>query len=390
MASATFAGTAVTEKETKAPEPRFKIYGWVEGGFTGNFASPKDNQNFGRLFDDRSNEPLLNQFVVTAERTLDPKATGFDWGFKVQGLFGSDARFIHSLGIFDTTMKTCLYQPDLVEAYLNLHFPVLTEGGIDLKLGKMVTLEGAETIDPRTNVFYSHSYIFNFGIPFTHTGGLATIHANKMVDLMLGITRGVNTSIDDNNSSAAFHGAFGLNCSDGRFVLMASTHMGPETPHDNVDWRFLNDITATWKITDKFTSITDLNWIHDELSHADGFGAAQYFTYAINDWLSAGIRAEVWRDEQGFYVAQFADPHDPMRALRGEPTIDPRTVGGGPTTYGEITVGLTIKPTVPKPLTGLMIRPELRYDRSLNDTHPFNDSQDRDMLTAALDVIFVW
>jgi hypothetical protein len=41
--------------------------------------------------------------------------------------------------------------------------------------------------------------------------------------------------------------------------------------------------------------------------------------------------------------------------------------------------GLTIKPTVPAPLTGLTIRPEVRYDRSLNGTHPFNDSSDQDM-----------
>ncbi|MEI6351718.1 MAG: porin [Verrucomicrobiota bacterium] len=391
LATAAYGGTTVTDqKETEAPEPRFKIYGWVEGGFAGNFESPRDNQNFGRLFDDRANEPLLNQAVITLERTLDPKATGFDWGFKVQGLFGSDARFIHSLGIFDDTMKSSLYQPDLVEAYLNFHFPVLTEGGIDMKLGKFVTLEGAETIDPRTNVFYSHSYIFNFGIPFNHTGALATIHANKTVDLMFGITRGVNTSVDDNNSSMAFHGGFGLTFCDGKLVILGSAHIGPETPHDNTHWRYLSDITATWKITDKLTAITDLNYIHDDLADADGGGGAQYLTYAINDWLTAGIRAEIWRDAAGFYVTQFADPHDPMRGLRGEPFVDPRTVGGGRTTYGELTVGLTFRPNVPKPLTGLMIRPEFRCDRSLNNTHPFNDSSDRTMLTAGVDVIFVW
>jgi len=73
---------------------------------------------------------------------------------------------------------------------------------------------------------------------------------------------------------------------------------------------------------------------------------------------------------------------------RGDDTaFDPRTVGGGRTTYGAVTVGLTIKPHVPKPLTGLMIRPELRYDSSLNNTHPFNDSQDSHMLTAGVDAI---
>ena len=172
----------------------------METGITGNFDSPDDNQNFGRFFDDRSNESVMNQAVITAERTLDPKV-GFDWGFKLQLLFGTDARYIHSLGLLDHTMGTSLYQPDIPEAYLNLHFPILTDGGIDVKLGKFVTLEGAETIDPRTNPFYSHTYIFNFGIPFNHTGALLTLHATKWLDLIGGVTRGVNTSIDDNNDS---------------------------------------------------------------------------------------------------------------------------------------------------------------------------------------------
>ena len=117
------------------PEPRFKISGWVESGITFNPDSPQSNQNFGRLFDDRANEPLLNQVVINFERALVPQPGQFDWGFKLQFMYGSDARFIHSLGLFDRTTHEIL-QPDLVEAYLNLHFPVLTEGGLDLKLGK--------------------------------------------------------------------------------------------------------------------------------------------------------------------------------------------------------------------------------------------------------------
>ena|SRR5436190_20234382 len=44
--------------EMMSPQPGFRIYGWIETGITGNFASPNDNQNFGRLLDDRANEPL--------------------------------------------------------------------------------------------------------------------------------------------------------------------------------------------------------------------------------------------------------------------------------------------------------------------------------------------
>ena len=365
---------------------RLAIYGWVESGFTGNVDAPKDNQNFGRLFDDRSNEFVMNQAVITAERALDPKV-GLDWGFKLQLLFGTDARYIHSLGLLDHARRGSLYQPDIPEAYLSLHFPIFTEGGVDLKLGKFVTLEGAETIDPRTNPFYSHTYIFNFGIPFNHTGALFTLYATKWLNLVAGVTRGVNTSIDDNNDAAAFHGGIGLHFNEEKFVVSAATHIGPETPGNDHDLRYLNTITTTWKITDKVTSITDLNYTHDDAADASAYGVAQYLTYAINDKITAKIRGEIWRDDKGFYAAQFADPRDPIRGLGGESLIDPRTVGGGRTTYGALTIGLDIKPPVPKPLASLTIRPELRLDHSFSDTRPFNDSSDATMFTAALDVI---
>jgi hypothetical protein len=376
----------VEQEETKS---RLAIYGWIESGFTGNADGPKDNQNFGRLFDDRSNEFVMNQAVLTAERALDPKV-GFDWGFKLQLMFGTDARYIHSLGLLDHAMRSSLYQPDIPEAYLNLHLPVFTEGGIDVKLGKFVTLEGAETIDPRTNPFYSHSYIFNFAIPFNHTGALFTLYATKWLNLVAGVTRGVNTSIDDNNDAPAFHGGIGLHFNEEKFVISAATHIGPETPGNDHDLRYLNTITTTWKITDKLTSITDLNYTHDDTADASAYGVAQYLTYTINERITAKIRGEIWRDDQGFYAAQFADPHDPMRALAGEPVIDPRTVGGGRTTYGALTIGLDIKPPVPRPFTGLTIRPELRVDHSFSDTKPFNDSSNDTMFTAALDVILTF
>ena len=378
------AQTKFVEKEEA--KSRLAIYGWGETGFTGNVDAPEDNQNFGRLFDDRSNEFVMNQAVITAERALDPKV-GFDWGFKLQFLFGTDARYIHSLGLLDHAMRNSLYQPDIPEAYLSLHLPIVTEGGIDLKLGKFVTLEGAETIDPRTNPFYSHSYIFNFAIPFNHTGALFTLYATKWLNLVAGVTRGVNTSIDDNNDAPAFHGGIGLHLNEEKFVVSAATHIGPETPGNDHDLRYLNTITATWKITDKLTSITDLNYTHDDGADASAYGVAQYLTYAINDKITAKIRGEIWRDDKGFYAAQFADPHDPIRGLAGEPVIDPRTVGGGRTTYGALTIGLDIKPPVSKPLSALTIRPELRVDHSFSDTRPFNDSSDDTIFTAAINVI---
>src|SRR6266513_6063032 len=91
------AGLASASEPTSspAPEPRFKISGWVDSGITFNPDSPQDNQNFGRLFDGRANEPLLNQLVINFERALAPQPGEFDWGFKLQFMYGSDARTIH-------------------------------------------------------------------------------------------------------------------------------------------------------------------------------------------------------------------------------------------------------------------------------------------------------
>jgi hypothetical protein len=58
--------TKEVEQLVEQPKPAklpFNIYGWIEAGITGNPGNPRDNHNFGQLFTDRANEPLLNQDV---------------------------------------------------------------------------------------------------------------------------------------------------------------------------------------------------------------------------------------------------------------------------------------------------------------------------------------
>ncbi len=217
---------------------------------------------------------------------------------------------------------------------------------------------------------------------------------------MLGVTTGVNASFGngDNNDAVAFHGGVGLNLMGGALTISAMTHIGPEWPkgvvadaagvNANHDLRYLNDITTIWKITDALTSITDLNYIKDDGVDVQGYGVAQYLVYAISDSVSLVGRGEVWRDEDGFFVAQFANNNDFVDIQRGRTaTLDPRTVGGGRTTYGALTLGLNLKPGPLQVLSGLLVRPEVRYDRSLNDTRPFDDSSDKDQLTFGVDAI---
>ncbi len=383
----------ISAQDAVSPAQRIKIYGWVETGVTANPDAAESRQNFGHLFTDRSNELLLNQAVITAERSLGEESDGFDWGFKAQFLYGSDARYIHSVGLFDNTQHD-IVQPDLVEAWILLHLPIAgTAGGLDIKAGKFVTLEGAETIDPRPNIFYTKSYIFNYGLPLNHTGVLTTFHPIQGLDLYAGVTRGVNTSLTDNNGSVGFHGGIGLTLLDGKLTALATTHIGPENAHNNHDQRYLNDLVVTWKATDKLTAIFEANYAADESvpGSARAYGAAGYLSYVVNDWLAVGLREEVFRDETGFFVGSFASNDDFIDIERGKTShLDPRTFSSAGT-FNEVTIGATFKIPLWKPSCDLMIRPELRYDAALTSrTEPYSDQDSRNQFTASVDATFTF
>lgn len=394
VAAPAFAADGDAPPAPKGWSESIKITGHVEGGLTLNTANPPDGLNFGHLFTDKESKPLLNQAVLTVERPIDSSSQDVDIGFKLQGMYGSDARYTHFLGELDGVTNR-RNQFDIVEANVQAHLPILTAGGVDIKVGQFVTLEGAEVIPAPANFFYSHSYIFNFGIPFKHTGVLTTTHVSKVLDVYAGITSGVNTTLGrgDNNGSPSFHGGFGLNLMGGGLTIFATTSIGPEIPRGtpgvrpNRDLRYLNDVTVIWKINDKLTSTTDLNYIRDDGFDVSGGGVAQYFTYALNDQLGVGIRGEVWRDGDGFFVAAFPGNRDFVNAEKGRPAT---VIGGGKTTYGAVTFGLNIKPSMPKGTGALLVRPEIRYDRSLNDTTPFGAGTRGHQLTAAADVILTF
>ena len=400
-----------------APPPGFWINGihlgaQIEGGFTANPATPDSGTNFGHLFDDRANQPLLNQILLTANKPLDPKATGFDWGFKLQGMYGSDARYTHFLGIFDQNPGPGYRnQFDITEANVLLHVPYLTEGGIDIKAGLYTTPLGYETIDPSTNPFYSHTYIFNFGLPLKHTGILSTTHVNPLLDVYLGIDTGVNTTFGpsgDNNGAIAGIAGFGLNMMDGKLTVLALSHFGPENPsralaplgfNANAYMRYLNDVVVTWKATDKLTLVTEANWIRDNFlgfnqtgkpGPADAYGIAQYLSYTLSETATFNARLEVYRDANNVFVASFTGNNDFVRGELGLPFLSPVLTASAPTTYGALTLGVTFKPNLPAPITGLLIRPEFRYDTSLNGTKPFKDGTNTGQLTLASDFVLTF
>jgi hypothetical protein len=383
--------------QTAATPPEFTVWAQLEAGITANPDSPSSGINFGHLFTDKTNQVVLDQLLVTAEKPLDPAATDYAMGFRLQGLYGTDARYTHFLGELDRDIAE-RQQLDIVEAFVNIHTPWLTDGGVDIKVGQFISYLGSELIDPNLDTFYSKSYICNFGVPLKHTGAMAIIHVNPTLDIYTGLDTGANTSLvdGDNNGALAFQGGFGLNnLMDGKLTVLVLTHLGPENPCLNApsnvrcdsDFRYFNDVVATYKANDRWTFVTEINYVRDESYNANGYGVAQYATYTLNDSVAISGRVEVFRDAENFFVAGFPGNRDFANLQRGFPLEKGLITASGPTTYGEFTLGFTYKPPVPDAIQTLKIRPEIRYDRALNGTQPFNDGKSDGQFTFGLDFI---
>jgi len=375
-----------------APSPWASTITWglqFDGGIQGNGDRPGDGLNFGRLFDDKANTPLLNQIQATLTRPINSSATGYDVGFTLQGDFGTDVRYLHYLGEFDN--QTSRYQATLLQANVLLHAPWLTSGGIDFKLGQFVTPIGYETIDPSTNPFYSHSYIFNFG-PFQHTGLLGEWHVNPTLDIYLQADTGESTTFGggDNNGEPAGLVGFGLNnLAGGKLTVLVLSHLGPENsvytdPNANSDMRYENDAVLTYKATSKLTLVTELNWQHDDYGGGvNNYGGAQYIEYQLTPALAVNGRAEIYRDDNGFFVFAYPGNMDAIRALNGQPNT---SFNYGPATYSEFTAGFTYKPTIPK-LALFMVRPEIRWDKSFSGTRAYDGGTQTGNFTFGGDIV---
>ena len=408
VASASHAADVPAPTAAPAPPPSiftgtsFHVNG--EFGIMGNSGNPADGQNVGQLYTDRANEPELNQIFATLTKPIDSSAKDYEFGFAVQALFGSDGRYNHIVGIGESVIKG-RNQFGLYQAYVGEHLPVLFSGGVDVKVGVFASLEGVESTDASLNPFYSHSYLFNYGEDGSHTGVLTISHINPTLDLYLGVDGGNAVSygnVGDPNRTPAGYVGFGLNnLMDGKLNIVDFAHIGPENPlltdpDARKQIRVYETADVTYTITKNLTSVTELNYIHDDLNlsgnagGSTGYGAAQYLEYNLNPHVSFNVRGEVFRDADGFYVLNFPANLDPVNLTKGYPN----TAFGltQPTTYSEVSLSLVYKPDVPKPLTLVLLRPEVRYDRALAGGLPYNPNaanvgQTRDQFTFGGDVI---
>ena len=348
-------------------DANIRLFGHLEGSYTYNFDDPAGNLNLGRVFDLRNNRPTINQIDFNVERPVDLAAHRWDVGGRLELLYGSDADFIHSSGLFDYQdfFRGPEYQFDIPQMYVDVGVPV--GNGLRVRLGKFLFFK---QIDPNASVFYSHSFSFGAALPYTLTGITGYYPITRQLSVEAGISRGWDQTFKDNNGAidALARVRFDV---DERTSLSLAGIVGPEQNHDNGHYRETFDFTVSHAATDRLTLLLDavfgtqagaLLSSGARVDDANWYGAAGYAIYRINDYVSAAGRLEWYRDEAGYTTAL-------------------------PQTLFEATVGLTITPFPRDPVgANFKLRPELRGDYS---TRRFFDGLTRhDQWTVAIDAIF--
>jgi hypothetical protein len=365
----------------------FNIHGYVEGGYLYDTTVPNDQTPARSAPGDDiffagpyKNAVMLNQADVSIERDMINLPKGdWDFGFDVEAGYGRDFFFTHSNGILDQHNKQAILnngqgtgnddQLDLLQAYAQLGIPIGT--GLTVEAGKFLTLLGYEKIDPTQNMFYTHSYGFSFGKPFTMTGVLGAYTfsdpaSTSYATLTGGISDGWNQSTYNNNGD--IDGIVQFKVHTDSFDWTVNSMIGPEGvlpygPPDYAHWWWVPETILSFKISDQLTIAADILY-GDAPGLSQWLSMAAYAQYRFDPHVALGTRLEYYHDGRGVTTG----------------------VGGTDINYFEVTMGVSVTPLPDSPYLGtFVIRPEVRYDDA---DHVAFDFSHMDQFTIAVDMYY--
>ncbi|NOT12121.1 MAG: porin [Methylococcaceae bacterium] len=372
------------------------IGGWANAGITYNATDPESNFNGPVTFGDRSAEFQLNQLNMYVQRAVATEGSSWDFGGRFDIMFGTDSIFTQAYGVpaldvntanprnrstWDLTLlggsENRFYDFALPQAYLESYVPV--GNGLNLKIGHFYTPIGYETVPAPDNFFYTHAYTMQYGEPFTHTGVMGNYAVNGNWSVMGGVVTGSATGGWDGGwdkhlgNWSGLMGTTWTSTDKGTSLNVAGTY-GATSENSSASWA-LYSIVLKHNITDKmhlmlqhdhgFASNIFANGTPDSVD-AEWYGINSHLTYDVTDTIVAGMRAEWFRDQNGFRVCSpgrvsaATDNQGVSYAANFLSTCSAAS-------YYAITAGVTWKPK-----KWLSLRPNVRYDWADSQTRMFD------------------
>ncbi len=365
--------------------PCLKYYGinfggWLQQGITFNGDDPSDRFNGPVATNDRDGEYQMNQFWLFMDRPVGQRGHCWELGGRIDMIYGTDYRYGISYGLDDRINGMDSYYGLVIpQAYLALgndRFSVL--------VGHFAGILNYEQVPAPANFFYSHSYQMGYGEPLLVTGLMSSYKLTQNWSVAAGFHRGW-MMWEDNNESLDFMGGLSWTGDNKTDRLAFNVDVGPQDPIQQGDTvgqrdRFVYSLIYQHEFSDRTSYALEHTYGYEQdgafwaNQDAEWYGIAQYLYYAINEAWKAGLRIEIFRDNNGARVAGVGH------------LVPGHGWDGGPGFAGnfcELTLGLNWRPN-----PNVVMRPEIRWDvydgsPDLNGQLPFDDgNSDRQFLFA--------
>jgi hypothetical protein len=288
------------------------ISGFFDTSYTWSSNHPKSPANIsGRYFDKDHNKIVFNNFNLTLEK---PEK---DWGvgLKVVGDFGRtgellrEATYWGGANRFPAALRD-ESSAELREAFLTFTIPI--GEGVAVKGGKFVSPLGTEIL-PAPGAYndnISRSFLFNFGVPLTHTGALLSYPVHKIFGVSAGVVTGWDDPHDNNRQPSVLAG-FTFTPVD-MFALASNLIYGPEQWHNSGNKRFTWSNVATLKPMDPLTIYLEYTYGREEnitpsLRNGTWQGWAMIGSYNWTERFNTAFRGEVFKDSDGVRTGVLSD-----------------------------------------------------------------------------------
>ena len=335
-----------------------KLGGSLAQSFAWNFQSPSNRWNGPVTWTDRSNEYQLNQFWLFAEKATDTSKNDWDFGGRVDALYGTNARLTTETGLETFNLNgPGIYGLALPNLYAEVAYKKLK-----VKAGHFVSPIGYFTVDTSQNFFNTIPYTYQWGEPFTHTGVMATYQVSDALVVSSGYIQGWD-NFDGHNPHMGYLGTWGYTFADKS--NLSQVIVATQEPNFNFEFtqRYYQSLVYTKPVNDNWTYVgqTDFGTQRDATisgSQANWYGLNQYLYYKVNDKWTWGANFEWWRDEEGYRVAQFLPSRFPS-GITGNPNGVNNLPGGYQGNFYQTTIGPRWYP-MGKP--NFFVRPNLRFD----------------------------
>jgi len=292
--------TASAAAETSSWWRGITTNGYLSLSYSYNPADPVPRINEFRVFDFNANDPQLDVAQLVVQHPVrEPK----QFGFKVNLMAGSGVPEVTAAyGMFRDTQTGIAHHFDIPEVYLSYIVPV--GKGLRVDLGKFVTPFGYEVIGGYDgyNDNFSRSFLFGYGVPFTHTGLKTSYSFSPKISAAWMITNG-SDAVAPLNTGVTFGGQLSATPSKAYTITFTLVH-GPERPHNDHDQRSLYELTGTWSPRPSLTLGLDALYADEDHAATNGSdaiwrGFAGYTKYKVTKSFSFAFRGEVFRDGGG-------------------------------------------------------------------------------------------